>query len=192
MPASLRRGVAGLTAVTLVGAGLVVGVAAAQAAVAPSAALLVDEVYGGGGNANAVYPRDFVELYNPGNAAVDLSGWAVQYASSAGSTWQVTPLSGTVPAGASFLVGEAVGANASLPAFTADVSGAIPMSGTGGKVALTSSTTALTCASGCADVPEVVDLVGLGAERVQLRGQRAGSGDDERHVGRPDRARSHG
>ncbi|MBU4335970.1 MAG: ExeM/NucH family extracellular endonuclease, partial [Actinobacteria bacterium] len=137
---------------------------------APSAAVLLDEVYGGGGNSNAVYNRDFVELYNPGETAIDLSGWAVQYASSTGSSWQVTMLSGTVPAGGSFLVGEATGSNTALTGFTPDVSGSIAMSGTGGKVALTSSTTALTCATGCADQTTVVDLIGWGTSASSYAG----------------------
>ncbi|HMO10852.1 MAG TPA: ExeM/NucH family extracellular endonuclease, partial [Actinotalea sp.] len=162
MSEPLRRGLAGLTAASLVGLGMVAAVAPAQAAVSSSATVLIDEAYGGGGNSGAVYNQDFVELVNTGPSTVDLTGWAVQYASATGSSWQVTPLSGAIPAGASFLVGQAFGANLALPAIDADLVGTIPMSAQTGKVALTSTTTRLTCATGCADLPDVVDFLGWG------------------------------
>ena len=45
------------------------------------------------------YKNDFIELHNRSNAAVDLSTWTVQYASSAGTTWSATKLSRHDPAG---------------------------------------------------------------------------------------------
>ena len=39
------------------------------------------------------YTNDFIELHNRGTIAVDVNGWSVQYASSAGTTWAVTNLS---------------------------------------------------------------------------------------------------
>jgi 5'-nucleotidase len=159
-----------VTAAALTGVGLIVATPAAHAAVVPAAPLLIDEVYGGGGNSNATFKQDFIELVNPGSAPLDLSGWAVQYASATGSSWQVTALTGTIPAGASYLVGEALGANTALPGFTSDVTGTIPMSGTTGKVALTSTTTKLTCATDCAALPQVVDLVGWGSGATSFAG----------------------
>ena len=46
--------------------------------------VVINEVYGGGGNSGSTYKADFVELYNPTNAAVDLTGWTVQYRSATG------------------------------------------------------------------------------------------------------------
>ncbi len=63
---------------------------------AVSTSVVISQVYGGGGNSGATYKNDFVELYNLGSAAVDLTGWSVQYASSAGTSWSKTVLSGTV------------------------------------------------------------------------------------------------
>ncbi len=170
MSVPLRRGVAGLTAAALAGLGLAVIAPAAEAAVSPSATVLIDEVYGGGGNSGAAYNEDFIELVNTGTAPADLSGWAVQYASATGSSWQVTALTGTIPPGGSFLVGEAFGTTTSLPGFTADVTGTIAMSGTAGKVALTSTTTKLTCGTGCASLADVVDLVGWGPTATSYAG----------------------
>src|SRR5712691_3981391 len=52
----------------------------------------ISQVYGGGGNNMATLKNDFIELFNPGMQPVDLSGWSVQYASAAGTSWQVTRL----------------------------------------------------------------------------------------------------
>jgi predicted extracellular nuclease len=59
---------------------------------------VIAEVYGGGGNSGATWTNDFVELGNRATAAVDLTGWSVQYLP-ANSQWQVTPLTGSLQAG---------------------------------------------------------------------------------------------
>src|SRR4051812_30437489 len=51
-----------------------------SAAHAGPSAVVVSQIYGGGGNAGATYQNDYVELFNAGSGAVDLSGWTVQYA----------------------------------------------------------------------------------------------------------------
>src|SRR5688500_6127578 len=81
----------------------------------PPAALKVSEVYGGGGNSGATYTHDYIELYNPTAVAVPLTGWSVQYASSSGSSWAVTPLGGTIEPGRYFLVQQAAGAGGVIP-----------------------------------------------------------------------------
>lgn len=145
----------------------VVGVAPTSALAAPSAGapVVINEVYGGGGNSGAAFNRDFVELVNKTTAPVDLAGWSVQYASAAGTSWTTkTNLTGTIPAGGRFVVGGAGGANGA--SFTADLDGAINLSGSTGKVALVNTQTALpgtTCTDACSDLPQVVDFVGYGA-----------------------------
>src|SRR6185436_4721208 len=42
------------------------------------ALVVISQVYGGGGNAGAVYTNDFIEIFNRGTTTVDLSGWSVQ------------------------------------------------------------------------------------------------------------------
>lgn len=109
------------------------------------AAVVISQVYGGGGNAGAVYKRDFIEIFNNGSSAASVGGWSVQYASATGSSWQVT----NIPAGISLqpgqylLIGEATGAGGTTD-FVTDVSGTIAMSGTAGKVALSSGFAPLT------------------------------------------------
>jgi uncharacterized protein len=129
------------------------------AAVTPPA-VVVSEVYGGGGNTLATHRNDFIELYNRGSAEVPLGGWSVQYASAAGTTWQVTSLPAfSLQPGQHFLIQEASGGTAGVLLPTPDATGTINMSATAGKVALVNSTTALTSCT----APTVVDLVGYGA-----------------------------
>jgi predicted extracellular nuclease len=117
------------------------------------AAVMISQVYGGGGNSGAPLNNDFVELHNSGTAPVNMTGWSVQYASSAGSSWggnQLTVLSGSIPARGYYLVQLGSGANTPAPLPTPDVVGITAMSATAGKVALVNNATALsgTCPVG--------------------------------------------
>jgi hypothetical protein len=67
----------------------------AGSAMAAGQALRISQVYGGGGNTGAQYNQDFIEIINASSSAVDISGWAVEYASAAGS-WGTSFLSGGV------------------------------------------------------------------------------------------------
>ncbi|MEP7155388.1 MAG: ExeM/NucH family extracellular endonuclease [Betaproteobacteria bacterium] len=122
--------------------------------------VVISQVYGGGGNAGSVYTNDFVELFNRGSSPVDVTGWSVQYASSAGTTWTPTVLSGIIPAGGYFLVQEAAGTGGTTPLPAPNATGSIAMSGTAGKIALSNASAALT--GGCPSAT-VVDFVGFGA-----------------------------
>lgn len=125
---------------------------------AVSSGVVISQVYGAGGNAGAVLKNDYIELFNRGASSVSLAGMSVQYASTAGSTWQVTALPAvTLAPGQYLLVQESGGVNgAALPA--ADASGSIAMAAGAGKVALSATTTALSgvCPTG------LVDFVGYG------------------------------
>ncbi len=128
--------------------------------------LVVSQVYGGGGNSGATYSNDFVELFNRGSASVDLSDWSVQYATASGTSWQVTPLAGSLAPGHHYLVSLASGGatGAALP--TADATGTSNLAASGGKVALVHDTAALSCgatAGSCSAVSVVRDLVGYGS-----------------------------
>jgi len=165
--ATVRSATGGIASAVLVLVGTVMGAPAALAAVSPTAPVVINEVYGGGGNSGAAFNQDFVELFNPTDAPVSLAGWSLQYASSGGafSASLRTALVGTVPAHGYYLVGQAFGAGTSLPALpTPDATGTVAMSGTGAKVALVGSTDVLACTgAACATDPTVVDLVGWGA-----------------------------
>src|SRR5687767_12205873 len=132
-----------LTASAVLGiAGL--GATPGWAGASPAAPVVINEVYGGGGNAGATYKHDFIELYNRSTSPVDLTGWSVQYTSATGTSWASTALAGSLPAGEHYVVREAQGAGGTTDV-PSDVTGTIAMGGTAGKVALVNSTSALTC-----------------------------------------------
>jgi predicted extracellular nuclease len=133
----------------------------ARPAAALSSTIVISQVYGGGGNAGATLKNDFIELFNLGGAAVNVTGWSVQYGSATGTTWAATSLSGTIQPGHYYLVQEAAGAGGTINLPTPDATGTILMSATAAKVALVNSTTALT-GTGCPFSATVVDFVGYG------------------------------
>jgi predicted extracellular nuclease len=125
--------------------------------------VVISQIYGGGGNSGATLTHDFIELFNRGSTAVPLSGWSVQYASAAGTTWQVTPLTGTLQPGQYYLVQQAQGAGGTTPLPTPDASGSTAMSANNGKVALVTNSTLLPCGADCDTHPAVRDFVGYGS-----------------------------
>ena len=80
-----RRATIAALSLAVVGASGSVFAATAQADPTGSQ-VVINEVYGGGGNAGSHYQADFVELYNPSASAVDLTGWTVQYRSATGTS----------------------------------------------------------------------------------------------------------
>ncbi|GAA1567989.1 endonuclease/exonuclease/phosphatase family protein [Kribbella sancticallisti] len=147
---------------SLIAAGTVSAIAAAPA-LAASSTVVITEVYGGGGNSGAPYTNDFIELTNNSGSAVDLTGWSIQYASAAGTSWanKIT-LSGSIAPGGVYLA-QGAGGTAGQPLPTPDATGSVNMSASSGKVALVTSTTSLTCTTGCATAAGVVDFVGYGS-----------------------------
>jgi hypothetical protein len=132
-----------------------------------STSLTISKLYGAGGNTGATYNADFVELFNPSAVPVNVTGWTIQYSAAAKAAWSTVPLVGQIiPPGGYYLVQLATGTNGVAPPATPDTSNTnINMSGTTGKVALVSSTTALTCgltAGSCTGAAGLVDLVGYG------------------------------
>ncbi len=123
--------------------------------------LVISQVYGGGGNSGATYTNDFIELYNAGSSSVNLSNYAVQYASATGSSWSATNLSGTVAAGHYYLVQEAAGSTTVKALPTPEATGTVNLSSASGKVALTNTQTLLTT-SNPVGTATVIDFVGYG------------------------------
>jgi DNA/RNA endonuclease G (NUC1) len=136
---------------------------------AASTSIVISQIYGAGGNSGATLQNDYIELFNKGNSAVNLSGWSVQYTSATGTgnfSGNVTALSGTLAAGQYYLVKESGGANgAPLPA--ADATGTISMAAGAGKVIVANTTTGLACngsSTPCnaSQLAQIVDLIGYG------------------------------
>lgn len=130
--------------------------------------LVISQVYGGGGNSGAVYTHDFVELFNRGAAPLSLSGKSIQYTSSNGpgttgtGTWLTTALPNkTLQPGQFLLIQMAAGAGTTMGALPApDGTGSTNLSGSSGKVLLSSGTTALT---GFLPAAGVLDMLGWGS-----------------------------
>jgi predicted extracellular nuclease len=165
------RRIALLAVVSLLASLLPLTTALAQAP-APSGAVVISQVYGGGGNSGATLTHDYVELFNRGDAPASLDGLSVQYASSTGTgnfganAGQLVALSGTVPAGGYHLV-QLAGGTTGAPLPAADNTGTINLSGTAGKVALAEGTGSLGCNGGSTpctqeQLDRIVDLVGYG------------------------------
>lgn len=128
-----------------------------------NAQVVISQIYGGGGNTGAQYANDFIELFNRGSVAQDLTGWSVQYGSSTGTgNWSVTNLpSFTLQPGQYYLIQGASQAavGAALP--TPDATGTLNLSGTNGKVLLANVTTAQTGANPTG--AQIIDKVGFGS-----------------------------
>lgn len=114
--------------------------------------VVISEIYGGGGNSGSTYKNDFIELYNPTNVDIDLTGWKIQYAAKAGnfSEQNNTELSGTIKANGYYLIQEAKGSGGTIDLPTPDVIGNVAMSGSDCKVRLID------------EKSNVIDLVGIG------------------------------
>ncbi len=172
--AGVKRLTGGAAALGVALVGTIVAGGAAHAAVDAGAPVVINEVYGGGGNSGGLFDHDFIELRNVSAAAVDVTGWSVQYGSSGNTVFSGrTDLSGTIAAGATYLVQEAAGNDLTQPDLpNPDATGTIAMSGSAGKVALVSSTSTLVCAvaTSCATDASVVDLVGYGSSTAVFAG----------------------
>ena len=139
---------------------------AAPVAHGATSTLTVSQVYAGGGNSGAAFTNDFVEIFNRGAATVDLTGWTIQYASAASTSWQVTALSGSIQAGHYYLVQLASAAAVGSPLPTPDATGTTNLATSGGKVALVHGATALSCgasAGSCSSSPGLEDFLGYGS-----------------------------
>jgi hypothetical protein len=143
--------------------------------------LVISQVYGGGGNTDAPFTHDYVELFNRGSAPASLNGMSIQYTSATGtgsfggssttpSPTLITELPDvTLQPGQYFLVQEAVGANPGTPLPTPDLVDSTPiaMAAGAGKVALVDGTAPLACNGGSTPCPpaalaRIRDLVGYG------------------------------
>lgn len=129
-----------------------------------STTIVISQLYGAGGNSGAVYNADYVELHNVSGSAISLSGYTIQYGSSAvAGTWSgVAPLpAASIPAGGYYLIQmSTAGVNGvALPAVDYVASPSIAMAAANGRVALVNGLTAL---SGCPTTGSYIDFVGYG------------------------------
>lgn len=153
------------------------------AAGASAQMLTISEVYGGGGNSGSTYSNDFIELYNYGTTSIDMSLYALYYASAtstAGYTAATavgttnnftTTLTGMLASGSYFLVSEAPGAGGTKPLTNVNVAGTIALAATAGKVALGLASTTPTYSAGAITATNnTIDFVGYGTTANQYAG----------------------
>lgn len=138
-------------------------------------AVRISQVYGGGGSAtSATYLRDYVELFNSSNVAVNISGWTLQYGSATGNWGSSAGNIFTFPTGAtiqpcSYLLVEAgspgtVGSALPVPADFSTPTTGFSMSATNGKIALFSTGTGnANVACGLEAPGTIVDKVSYGS-----------------------------
>jgi uncharacterized repeat protein (TIGR01451 family) len=141
---------------------LLIAFALAAPAQAASSTIVVSQVYGGGGNAGATLKNDFIEIYNLGASTVDVSGWSVQYAATAGTSWSRTNLTGSIAPGHYYLVQESAGTGGTVNLPTPDATGTTAMAAGAGKVALVSNQTTIASGTACPSGAAIVDFVGYG------------------------------
>lgn len=135
--------------------------------------VVIYEAYGGGGNSGAVYKSDFIVLKNISDQDVDLTGWAIQYASATGTFQKKLDLEGTLAADDYFLIEAGSGANQELPAVpTPDMTTGIAMGAKSFKLALTSDTTPIEDSNlndtTYTNYPNIVDYLGVGSVSAYL------------------------
>lgn len=124
--------------------------------------LMIYELYTAGGNAGATYNKDYVVIYNGTNAAIDLSGYTLQYASKTGAFSIKATLTGTINSGDFFIVSDQnAGKNgAALPmAIDFLVADGLGFGGSDGKVVLANNNIVVTSPT----ATNVVDYIGYGS-----------------------------
>jgi len=137
----------------------------------PDSSIRISQIYTRGGEAGAIYQSDFIELFNRGNATVDINGWTLNITTFEGSSTSrigIRFMSSTIvpiPPGAHLLFQFTTGGSNGQP-----VNGDIPvpfisLGSTGGQIALTGKdqTLSLDCPASPDPTGAVVDYVGYGS-----------------------------
>jgi hypothetical protein len=123
-----------------------------------SSTLIITQVYGDGGTTGSTYANDFIEIFNNGNTAINLTNYSIQY--STGTSWVLTQLTAVIlQPGKYYLIKEASNGSGGMLLPYADVSGTISLHANNGKVALVNSISPLP--NGCSS-SLIIDLVGYG------------------------------
>lgn len=165
MPVSKR--LASLSALALVASGLLFLPVAPASANPAGTGLVINEVYGAGGNSGAVRNADFIELYNPTDAAISLNGLYLHYRSASGSYGAVAPLptTGSVPSHSTYLVQAAAAGTtgAALPTPDHVANPVLNLAAGGGQVFLTTAAAQFPAGSVSGNVvgnAAIIDMVG--------------------------------
>lgn len=130
-----------------------------------SSGIIISQIYGGGGSSSDSYKNDYIELFNRGAVAVNLTGWSLQYASASGNSWDRVDLSGSIGPGQYYLIKLAAGSSGTKDLPAADATGILNINASAGKIALLNNRNfldgTLACSAGFASAG-IVDFVGYG------------------------------
>lgn len=138
-----------------------------------STTIVISQVYGGGGatSGSPTYLSDYVELKNISSSPQSLNGLSIMYGSTTGQFGSVANNAFALPnatlqPGQYFLIAMTAGTVGGVLPVSADATGGLSMSGTGGKVALTSGLAANNCGGSSTPCPipssSIIDLVAYG------------------------------
>jgi uncharacterized protein len=135
--------------------------------------IVISQIYTRGGNPDALYTRDYIELFNRSSTAVNVGNWSVQVSGAAAADWTAVPLAGfTLQPGHYLLIAGASGGptGESLPGF--DIDSSVSVLSGGGRIAVVASTAPLTCgaSASCVTAPGVVDFLGYGTNGAHSEG----------------------
>ncbi|WP_027380949.1 lamin tail domain-containing protein [Chryseobacterium daeguense] len=146
-----------------------------------NAQIVINEIYGGGGNSGSTLKNDYIVLKNIGSAPASLSGATIQYAPAAATFTQYHTLPNiTLNPGQSYLIQEATGGggtvNLPTPDFIASTvinfdgspnpSVGIGIAVTSGKIVLANNAVQVTGPTST----NVLDFVGYGSSATQYEG----------------------
>lgn len=164
---SVRRG--GMLALLLavVVSPLTVLAAPAQASSTPYTNLMISEVYGGDGSANATYHRDFVELFNPTSQPITIAASSLYIAYYSATSTTSTPVAipaATVPGYTHFMIERSTAGTGATPVNQnvphADATIALAdIAGAGGRVYLQDQSTAIAATGDLTGNAHVIDAV---------------------------------
>jgi len=130
--------------------------------------LVITEAYFNGGSAGATYTHKFVEIYNPTDAAIPLTGLSLQYRSATGTGTASTAaaLAGSLAAGDYYVVqGGSNGANGVAVPNVDQIALGINAAGGGGTLFVATGTTTIN--PGVGNVTTQVDLLGYGTSNTR-------------------------
>ena len=189
MGSASRRVVSAVSVLALTIGLAVVAPGAAQAGVGTTPRVLINEVYGGGGNSGATRPATSSSCTTAPVPPVDLAGWSVQYARGHRRHLGDHPADRhrSRPA-ATYLVGEAAGAGGTTVTPTVDVAGThrderYGRQGRAGQL----HARRCRCAAACSTADAVVDFVGYGTAASDSAGGVPGPGAVQHDLGVPQR-----
>jgi hypothetical protein len=131
----------------------------------PAGSVEISQVYTHGGESQATYDRDYIELLNRSSQAINVGDWSVQVSGASSPNWSVIPLTGVVLQPHEYLLIAAHSGSGGNPLPGFDISSTVSVPSGGGRIAVVASPSALSCGAdaSCVTAQGVIDFLGYGA-----------------------------